>query len=503
MKSWYRLLFLGTTAVAVVAASCNHDNPGTSDLGSADFAVGSDMAGSGSDDGGGDGGAVSTDMAMPLALTAASPPTGPTTGNIDVTISGTGFLSGAFVTIDGQSATVKSVTSTAIVVTLPARPGTKGPVAVVVTNPGGKTVMSSTIFAYYFGTLSFDTAVKTTFGGTPTNIAITEIENNAKPDIVVTDNSSIGQIVTLSGNGNGTFLTPAKFAAGISTYGLKVLDMDADGFNDVVVTNASSAPSGVGIHLNSKTGTFPSRTPVVTGDIPFSVDAKDINGDGYIDLIVANGGGSSNNLAFLLGKVGGTYAAPVNLTAGTVPRSVVFVDVNKDGKTDIVAANESTANVSVFIGDGTGNFGNKKDYQAGSGPYSVAATDFNGDGNVDLIVCNSRDATIALLTGVGDGSFNAPKTTSLGTPNTSLPYQIAIGDINGDGRPDVVSAIYADQQIGITYNANGLFGTTTKLAASGFPRGVAVGDLNGDGTTDIVSANSTDGSISIILNKSK
>ena len=178
-------------------------------------------------------------------------------------------------------------------------------------------------------------------------------------------------------------------------------------------------------------------------------------------------------------------------------------DVNKDGKTDIVAANESTANVSVFIGDGTGNFGNKKDYQAGSGPYSVAATDFNGDGNVDLIVCNSRDATIALLTGVGDGSFNAPKTTSLGTPNTSLPYQIAIGDINGDGRPDVVSAIYADQQIGITYNANGLFGTTTKLAASGFPRGVAVGDLNGDGTTDIVSANSTDGSISIILNKSK
>lgn len=502
MTSWYRLLFLGTAA-AVVAASCNHDNPSTSDLGSADMAVSGDLAGGGNNDGGSDGGTVSTDMAMPLALASASPPTGPTTGSIDVTISGTGFQSGAFVTIDGQSATVKSVTGTAIVVTLPARPGVKGPVAVVVTNPDTKTVMSSTIFAYYYGTLSFDPAAKTSVGGTPTSIAITELENNAKPDLVVTDNSSVGQLITLSGNGNGTFLTPAKYPSGISAYGLKVLDLDADGFNDVVVTNASSMPSGVGIHTNSKTGTFPSRVPVVTGDIPFAVDAKDVNGDGYIDLIVANGGGSSNNLALLMGKGSGTYAAPVNLTAGTIPRSVIFVDVNKDGKTDIVAANESTANVSVLLGDGTGVFGNKKDFQAGSGPYTVAATDFNSDGNIDLIVCNSRDATISLLTGVGDGTFNPPKNTSLGTANVSLPYNIAIGDINGDGKPDVVSAIYAEQQIGITYNANGLFGTTTKLPASGFPRGVAIGDLNGDGTTDIVSANSTDGSISIILNKSK
>ena len=140
----------------------------------------------------------------------------------------------------------------------------------------------------------------------------------------------------------------------------------------------------------------------------------------------------------------------------------------QDGKTDIVAANESTTNVSVFIGDGTGNFGNKGLSNRFKGripslrPISMAtATSISSSPQQPR--CDDRT-----LTGVGDGSFNAPKTTSLGTPNTSLPYQIAIGDINGDSRPDVVSAIYADQQIGITYNANGLFGTTTKLAASGF-----------------------------------
>ncbi len=502
MKSWHHHLFLIATAFAWVAG-CNRDNTNASDLGGADLSAAADLSGSDNPDGGGDGGSGSTDMAMPLALTSASPPTGPTTGNIDITINGTGFLNGASVSIDGLNATVKSVSATAIVVTLPARPGVKGPVAVVVTNPGGKMVSSPTIFAYYYGTLTFDPAAKTTIGGTPNHIAVTELENNGKPDLLVTDNSTVGQLIALSGNGNGTFLSPAKYASGISAFGLKVLDMDADGFSDVLVTNATSTPSGIGIHLNSKTGTFPSRVPVVSGDIPFSVDAKDVNGDGIVDLVIANGGTNSNNVTLHIGKAGGTYAAPVPLSAGGIPRSVLFTDVNKDGKIDIVVANESTANVSIMLGDGAGSFAAKKDYQAGSGPYTVAATDFNADGNLDLIVCNYRDATLALLTGIGDGSFGTPKATSLGTAMVSFPTNIALADINGDGRMDVVSAIYAEQMIGITYNANGLFGTTTKLAAGAYPRGVAAADLNGDGTTDIVSANSNDGTVSVVLNKSK
>jgi hypothetical protein len=119
------------------------------------------------------------------------------------------------------------------------------------------------------------------------------------------------------------------------------------------------------------------------------------------------------------------------------------------------------------------------------------------------LVCLYRDAAVALLTGNGDGTFAAPKPASIGTQLASSPTHIALGDINSDGRPDVVSAIYADQQIGITLNSGGALGTTTKLAALGFPRGVAVGDVNADGKLDIVSANSGDGSISVFLNKSQ
>ena len=80
---------------------------------------------------------------------------------------------------------------------------------------------------------------------------------------------------------------------------------------------------------------------------------------------------------------------------------VLYTDVNKDGKSDIIVANEFSANVSVLINDGAGNFAVKKDYQAGSGPYMVQAADFTGDGNVDLLVCLNKDSTVALLTNNG------------------------------------------------------------------------------------------------------
>lgn len=501
MTFWKAAFLCGS--VAVLCANCNKtNNTNDNDLGGTDLSVLPDLDGGQNDAAPGDGN-PGEDMAQTLSLISASPPTGPSTGNIDITLTGTGFGSGATVTIDGLNATVRSGNATTLVVSLPTRLGGKGLVPVVVRNPSGQTISSSTIFAYYFGTLQFDPAAKTTVGGTPNAIAATELENNAKLDLVVTDNSLAGQVITLSGNGNGVFLTPGKFASGAYAYGLRVLDFDGDGWNDVLVANSGSAPSGIGLHLNSKTGTFPARQVVVSGDLPLSVDAGDLNGDGLKDLVVANGGGASNNVTVHLGKAGGLFEAPVTLAAGGIPRSVILADLNKDGKLDLAVANEQTANVSVFIGDGKGAFGAKTDYLVGSGPYALAATDFTLDGILDLVVCNYRGASLSLLPGVGNGTFNPQKTTSIGTAVSSFPTSIAIGDMNGDGRPDVASAIYADQQVGITYNANGLFGTTTKLLAGAFPRGVAVGDFNGDGKNDLATANSSDGTVSILLNQSQ
>lgn len=501
MQTWNRLFFLGAASLLAAIVSCNQDSQNAADLGGGSSA---DLAGS-VGDGGTEGdlsGSGGTDLAQTPNLTSASPAQGPTTGNVDITLVGSGFQTGATVTIDGQAATVKSVSATQIVVSLPPRPGVKGLVTVSVLNPSGRAAMSGSIFGYYYGTITFDPANKITVGGAPHHVAIAELENNTKPDIVATDNSTVGQIFTLSGNGDGSFNPVAKYAAGANAFGLKVTDLNADGFNDVVVANFSNA-SGVSLLANSKTGTFPTRTPVMSGDLPISVDVRDINNDGNLDLIVANSGSASNNLALITGKAGGTFNTPVPLTAGNIPRFVQFVDVNKDGKHDIIVANEFSANVSVLINDGAGNFAAKKDYQAGSGPYMVQAADFTGDGNIDLLVCLNKDSTVALLTNNGDGTFAAPKTASLGTAMSSSPTSLSLGDINGDGRPDVVSAIYADQKIGITLNNAGVLGQTSMLTATGFPRGIVAGDVNGDGKIDIVSANSGDGTLSVFLNKSQ
>lgn len=501
MQTWNRLLFLGTASLLVAIVSCNQNSTNGTDQ---DGGSSTDLAGSVSD-GGSDNdlsGSGSTDLAQTPSLTSASPAQGPTTGSVDITLSGSGFQTGATVTIDGQAATVKSVTGTQIVVSLPPRPGVKGLVTVVVTNPSGRAAMSGSIFGYYYGTITFDPANKISVGGAPHHVAVAELENNAKPDIIATDNSTVGQIFTLSGNGDGSFNPVAKYAAGANAFGLKVTDLNADGFNDVVVANFSNA-LGVSLLYNSKTGTFPTRTPVMSGDLPISVDVRDINNDGNLDLIVANSGSGSNNLALITGKAGGTFNTPTLLTAGNIPRFVQFVDVNKDGKHDIIVANEFSANVSVLLNDGAGNFAAKKDYQAGSGPYMVQAADFTGDGNIDLLVCLNKDATVALLANNGDGTFAAPKAASLGTAMASSPTSIALGDINADGRPDVVSAIYADQKIGLTLNSAGALGQTTMLTATGFPRGIVAADVNGDGKIDIVSANSGDGTLSVFLNKSQ
>lgn len=501
MQTWNRLFFLGAASLLAAIVSCNQDSQNAADLGGGSSA---DLAGS-VGDGGTEGdlsGSGGTDLAQTPNLTSASPAQGPTTGNVDITLVGSGFQTGATVTIDGQAATVKSVSATQIVVSLPPRPGVKGLVTVSVLNPSGRAAMSGSIFGYYYGTITFDPANKITVGGAPHHVAIAELENNTKPDIVATDNSTVGQIFTLSGNGDGSFNPVAKYAAGANAFGLKVTDLNADGFNDVVVANFSNA-SGVSLLANSKTGTFPTRTPVMSGDLPISVDVRDINNDGNLDLIVANSGSASNNLALITGKAGGTFNTPVPLTAGNIPRFVQFVDVNKDGKHDIIVANEFSANVSVLINDGAGNFAAKKDYQAGSGPYMVQAADFTGDGNIDLLVCLNKDSTVALLTNNGDGTFAAPKTASLGTAMSSSSTSLSLGDINGDGRPDVVSAIYADQKIGITLNNAGVLGQTSMLTATGFPRGIVAGDVNGDGKIDIVSANSGDGTLSVFLNKSQ
>src|SRR5207244_2292893 len=131
----------------------------------------------------------------------------------------------------------------------------------------------------------------------------------------------------------------------------------------------------------------------------------------------------------------GTFGPKTDFATGGNPRSVAVGDVNGDGAPDLVAANYGSSTVSVLLGvsaPATRVFGPKTDVATGAYPHSVAIADLNGDGKRDLIAANANDSTVSVLLGTGAGTFGV-KTDF---PTGALPLSVAVADLNGDGKPD-------------------------------------------------------------------
>jgi hypothetical protein len=175
------------------------------------------------------------------------------------------------------------------------------------------------------------------------------------------------------------------------------------------------------------------------------VAAGDVNGDGLLDLAVANI--RSNNVSVLLGTGDGSFGAARTFAAGTIPRSVVLGDVNGDGLLDLAVANYVSNNVSVLLGNGDGTFAAARHFAAGSGPQSVVLGDVNGDGLPDLVVTSG---TVRVLLGNGAGTF---RTTHVSYVAGGRPLGLAVGDLDSDGWLDVVTANSGSNDVSILLNA--------------------------------------------------
>jgi len=333
-------------------------------------------------------------------------------------------------------------------------------------------------------------------------VAMGDLDGDEVADLVVA-NSSEDSVSVLVGTGNGTFARAVDVATGVSPRSLAIGDLNGDGALDLAVTNFGS--NSVSVLLGRGDATFTAKVDFPTGDGPVSVAIGELNGDGKPDLVIATQDRhfvTADNpppptttapIDVLLGNGDGSFSAKAAYAAGSVPARVALGDLNGDGKLDMAVANgdESDHTISVRFGAGDGTFGVKTDYPIAGWPNAVVTGDLNDDGIADLAVTGAFDNSLNVWLGQRNGTLANLPTDSLG----SVAYVVAISDLNGDHHPDL--ALARSTSVGAFLDRGD--GTWKPLAVSAVdPRIItlshfAVGDLNGDGRPDLALATGATG----------
>jgi hypothetical protein len=322
----------------------------------------------------------------------------------------------------------------------------------------------------------------------------------------VSANNYLGEVGVLLGNGDGTFqATQSYTSGGYFASAIAVADVNMDGKPDLLVSNTyfseGIAGGGVGVLLGNGDGTFQAAQSYTSGGVyAVSIAVADVNDDGKPDILVANTGfnnsESEGGVGVLLGNGDGTFqAAKSYVSGGGSAASIAVADVNGDGEPDIVVANPCSVQdycptggvVGVLLGNGDGSFQPVQTYSSGGVlAYSIAIADVNGDGKPDLLVanecatygCPGGTGALGVLLGNGDGTFQPAQITS--TPWTLGEGQIALADFNGDGKLDVA---IGSGSILLFGNGDGTFTMPLYFGVTG--PGIAVGNFNGDGSPDL------------------
>lgn len=340
---------------------------------------------------------------------------------------------------------------------------------------------------------------------TPTFPVVADFNRDGIPDIAVA-NVSTHTVTVYLGNdeGNGYYLLHAPgspFDVGIDPSKMVVADYNRDGYPDIAVACPNSG--SVEILFNDRQGSF--KTPTAkyaTGASVTQIATADFNGDGRADLAAVNP--TTNDVRIFLGVSGGgfTYAPGVKLTtAGAGARGIAVGDFNGDRHTDFAVANFNTNNVEVFLGDGAGHFTSApgSPFATGAGPNGMVAGDFNRDGKIDLVTANQTGKSFSFLAGNGAGGFAA---TTIPIPSGVAPQYLATADLNGDGFLDLLSTNYGTNNASVFFgNGAGGFSEApfSPLATGANPTGAAIADLTRDGRLDIVIANQGSNTLSTFL----
>jgi len=216
-------------------------------------------------------------------------------------------------------------------------------------------------------------------------------------------------------------------------------------------------------------------------DGPSAITMVDLNRDGRPELVVTNR--RANTVSVLLNNGNGSFTLKSRYTTGTAPSAVVAFDLNRDGKQDIAVANSGSDTVSVFFGNGDGTLTRVKDYRTGPAPSALIACDLNHDRSPDLLVVNRYGNSVSVLL----GKANATLSPKVDYPAGFLPYSLLLNDVNRDGKQDLLVTSSFDQVVSmLPGNGDGTFGPRKRYAMAKRSCAMLIGDLAGDRPSIIV-----------------
>lgn len=463
-------------------------------------------------------------------ITSFTPISG--TSGASITITGTNFSAtpaSNIVYFGATKATVTSATTTSLTVTIPAG-ATHRPISVTVnsltaysrqsfvpTFAGGATIDASTLAAK----VDFTTALY------PDYSTLADVDGDGKSEILVSNGNSLSfsafrNVSTAGSITASSFSAKVDYTAASSPNSVEYGDLDGDGKLDMVVTNATTG--SISLYRNVSTvgaitsGSFAAKVDFTTGlNNPRISVIRDFDGDGKPDIAISNANTAQvivfRNTTIAGPFTSGSLAIPITLTAGGNPSGIASSDLDGDGKLDIVVSNTTPNSISVFRNtstSGTISFAAKVDFTTGTSPQNICIGDLDGDGKEDIAVANSGGASISIFRNtstvgtITSGSF-ASKVDFTAGSNT---LAVSAGDINGDGKLDLVAANNTPNTISIFRNTatSGAITTGSFAAKVDFATGigpmysVSIGDLDGDGKPDVVTSNSTANTISVLRN---
>ena len=362
-------------------------------------------------------------------------------------------------------------------------------------------------------------------GPSPISVVAADLNADGRPDLATanhdtngTGGNSVLLNTTTPGAATPAFTGPTSFAAGNGPSSLAGADFNADGRPDVASANLNTNGAGGNtILLNTTTAgaatpAFSGPTPFSAGSGPVAIVASDFNGDDRPDLATANvfinglGG-----VTVILNETSAGASAPSfsgsTSFAAPAPNGLTAADLNGDGRPDLAAAT-SLGGVSVLLntttaGAATPAFGEPTAFGASQGPVAITAADLNADGKPDLVTTNNaadetRRITVLLNTtpaGAAAPSFSGP--TAFGADLS--PFGVTVADINGDGKPDVISSARAGNSVTTLVNTTPAGASTpsfegpTASPVPGGPYGLTAADFNADGRPDPATANFASG----------